>query len=318
MPSQKYKPVILVTGCSSGIGLALAKLLQERTEYRVAITARAKSVATLQNEFQEDDRFWILPLDVTNEAERSQVVQKIHERWGSLDILVNNAGICYRSVLEEMLDKDEHVQMETNYFGPISLIRHVLPKMRQKGRGKIINISSMSGILAMPTMASYSASKYALEGATEALWYETRPFGIDVSLIQPAFVRSKSFERVKFSLRSQISNTMDKPYSDMYKHMSPFISKLMNHGMATPQSIADLVLCVIKTQKPPLWIPASLDAELLYYLRRFLPRRLLQPILYSLLPGSSGWSRRFSRKRRIPNFLVRTWRAVFPSKKEVA
>jgi len=94
---------------------------------------------------------------------------------------------------------DEQLQMQTNYFGPLALIRDLLPSMREKGRGKIINVSSVSGMIAMPTMASYSASKHALKGASEALWYEMKPYGINVSLIQPGFIKSNSFHNVYFS-----------------------------------------------------------------------------------------------------------------------
>ncbi|MFZ3229686.1 MAG: SDR family NAD(P)-dependent oxidoreductase [Pseudobdellovibrio sp.] len=285
-PPRDYKPVILVTGCSSGIGLALASLLYNRTEYRVLVTARIKSLGVLKQKFAETDRFKIMPMDVGI-------------LWGGIDIIVNNAGICYRSVLEEMSYGDELTQLETNYHGPISLIKHNLPYMRKVGRGKIINISSVSGLLAMPTMASYSASKFALEGASEALWYEMKPFGINVSVIQPGFVRSNSFERTKFSVRSEISTQFDKPYTDLYKNMIPFVARAMSWGIATPESIARLVLDVIRTQDPPLWIATAVDSEFFYYLKRFMPRRLLQPFLYSLLPNAATWSARHSKKRTL-------------------
>ena len=290
-PSGDYRPVVLVTGCSSGIGMAIAKKLYEVNRFRVVITSREKSLGVLKNHFSENENFLILDLDVMNEGSRKKLIDAVQERWGRIDILINNAGICYRSVLEEMQDKDEEIQMATNYFGPVSLIRHVLPYMRKNGRGKIINISSVSGMLAMPTMASYSASKFALEGAMEALWYETKPFGINVSLVQPGFVRSKSYERVKFSVRSQISNRLERPYSDMYREMIPFIERLMNWGLVTPEDIANLVYDVIKTKNPPLWVPASIDAEFFYYLKRIFPRRLLMPFFFSLLPNSKNWCR---------------------------
>lgn len=312
-PATSYKPVILITGCSSGIGLATARYLAKHLEYRLVLTAREKSLGVLQTEFQEDDRLMILPLDVADEKSRRQLVQKIFEKWERVDILINNAGICYRSVLEEMLDSDELLQMQTNYLGPVSLIRMLLPKMRKNGQGKIINVSSVSGMLAMPTMASYSASKFALEGAMEALWHEARPFGIDVSLVQPGFVRSKSHERTKFSARSLLSNKEDRPYSDMYNNMIPFVSKMMNYGLATPESIADLIYYVIITESPPLWIPASFDAEFFYYLKRWLPRRLILPFFYWTLPGSETWGTRFTKKRKtswIARFARNTIRSI--------
>lgn len=297
-PEADYKPIVLITGCSSGIGEAIARLFIEKPEYRIVITSREKSLGLLQQNFIESDRVWILPLDVASEESRIQTIQKIYARWGSVDVLINNAGICYRSVLEEMLDRDELIQLQTNYLGPVSLIRLLLPSMRKKGFGKIINISSVSGMLAMPTMASYSASKFALEGAMEALWYEARPFGINVSLVQPGFVRSKSYERVKFSVRSKLSNEINRPYSDVYKYMIPFVGQLMNKGMATPESIAELVYHVVITKGPPLWVPAAFDAEFFYYLKRWFPRRFLMPFFFFVLPGSDLWGKEFSKSRR--------------------
>lgn len=297
-----YRPVVLITGCSSGIGLALADKLYRLDRYRVIITSREKSLGVLKTNFLENENFKIMELDVAEEESRKRLVKGVKDLYGGVDILVNNAGICYRSVLEEMSYDDEKIQLETNYFGPMSLIRHFLPYMRDKGRGKIINISSVSGMLAMPTMASYSASKHALEGASESLWFELKPFGINVSIIQPGFIRSNSFEKTKLSVRSRLSIELNKPYSDLYHSMIPYVEKRMKQGFATSESIADLVLDVIKTKNPPLWIPASLDAEFFGYLKRYFPRRILNRFLYRLLPNSDHWAERFTHRPQL-NFL---------------
>lgn len=289
-----FKPVILVTGASAGIGLAIARLLYSQTQYRVIVTARASSLHRLKEQFAEDERFWIRPLDVTQAEQRQALMQEITETWQGVNILVNNAGISYRAVLEHMTDKDEMLQMATNYLGPVALIRDVLPFMREQGRGKIINVSSVSGMLAMPTMASYSASKYALEGMSEALWYEVKPLGINVSLIQPGFIRSNSFRNVYLTEKSRETSGV---YADYYANMAPFIERLMRLSLIDPRSIAKLVLKVIRTENPPLWIPATLDAMVFYYLRRWIPRRILLPFLFLALPNSRRWSQKFSNRR---------------------
>lgn len=293
-----FKPVILITGCGSGIGLALARLLYNKTEYRVIATARETSLNILRQELQESDRFLIRRLDVTSEEQRVQLIQEVTKLWGGVNVLINNAGISYRAVIEHMTEKDEYLQMATNYLGPMGLIRLVLPDMREKGRGKIINVSSVSGMLAMPTMASYSASKYALEGASEALWYETKPLGISVSLIQPGFINSASFQKVYYSEHSHAGTQGDGPYSDYYKNMAPFIARLMNLSVATPEKIAKLILKVIKTENPPLWVPATFDALVFYYLRRLLPRRMLLQVLFFFLPGARRWAKSYTKKRQ--------------------
>lgn len=143
----KFQPVILVTGCSSGIGLALAELLYGEHRYRVVVTARKGSVASLRKKFQESDRFWVRQLDVTDVAERDALVSEVSQKWQGVNVLVNNAGVSYRAVVEHMNVAEEQDQFEVNYFGPVGLIRALLPHMRSLGRGKIINVSSVSGML---------------------------------------------------------------------------------------------------------------------------------------------------------------------------
>ena len=296
-PSQ-FRPVVLVTGCGSGIGLALASLLHAQRHYRVVVTSRRSSLAVLRKRFIEDERFWIRPLDVTSDPERRALIEEIEAKWGGVNILINNAGISFRSVLEHMNEEEELMQLDVNYLAPMALARLVLPRMRSVGRGKIINVSSVSGMLAMPTMASYSASKHALEGASESLWHEVRPFGIDVSLIQPGFVRSKSFERVHLSERSKESLRSRGTYSDYYSNMTPFIERLMGLSLTTPEMIARKILRVIRTEDPPLFLPATHDAVLFTLLRRLVPRRLLLPLLFRCLPAAARWGEYDSHSRK--------------------
>lgn len=295
---MRYKPVILVTGASSGLGLALAELLYSHPQYRVAITARGFSQKKLRDKFTENENFKVFELDITHEKSRLKCLSAIKETWGDIDILINNAGISYRSVVEHMTENDEQLQMTTNYFGPMALIRDILPSMREKGRGKIINVSSVSGMLAMPTMASYSASKHALEGASEALWYEMKPYGINVSLIQPGFIRSNSFHNVYFSEKSNPEKfDPQSPYSDYYLSMGPFVEKLMKLSLSTPELIARKILYTIQTENPPLWVPVTIDAVIFYYLRKLIPRRWLMPVLFFMLPKSKAWAQEHTLRR---------------------
>lgn len=125
-------------------------------------------------------------------SRRPRCASRLLELWGGVDVLVNNAGISYRAVVEHTDHEDRAHQMDVNFRAPMEMIRHVLPDMRRKRRGKIINVSSVGAMMAMPTMAPYSASKFALEGASESLWYEVRPFGIHVSLVQKSVLQRPS------------------------------------------------------------------------------------------------------------------------------
>lgn len=293
----EFKPVVLVTGCSSGIGLALADLLYKERHYRVIVTARASSLGLLNERFQEDERFWVRKLDVTSEIERNDLIREISKIWQGVNILINNAGVSYRAVVEHMNVSEEQHQFDVNYFGPAGLIRAVLPHMRKLGNGKIINVSSVSGMLAMPTMGSYSASKYALEGLSEALWYEVRPLGINVSLIQPGFVRSKSFLNVVYSAQSGPEHGIEGLYADYYQHMTPFIERLMGFSFTTPASVARRILKTMQTKNPSLWIPATFDAKVFYYLRRFIPRKLLLELLFATLPRVRRWAKKYTNRK---------------------
>lgn len=297
----KYRPVVLITGCSSGLGKALAEMFYSLPEYRVVITARPQSLPELYHQFKQSERFLIRPMDITDELQQKSVMKEILRKWQGVDVLINNAGISYRAVIEHM-DKDAELhQLGTNYLGPMSLIRQVLPRMREKGRGKIINISSVSGMVSMPTMASYSASKHALEGSSEALWYEVRPFGINVSLVQPGFVRSESFQRVYFSKKAKQSHILEGPYSDYYQFMSPFIRRLMNLSPTTPEKIALKILKVIRTPNPPLWVAVTPDAKMFVLLRKILPRGIFHKLMMKFLPGTRVWAQSYSKadKKRL-------------------
>ncbi len=297
---QYFRPVILVTGVSSGIGLALARLLWSNIHYRVVITARKKSLERLAGEvFHNSDRFWLRPLDITSSIERQKLVEEINREWGAVNILVNNAGISYRAVMEHMDDASEFKQMDTNYLGPMALIRLILPGMRRMGRGKIINVSSVSGMLAMPTMGSYSASKYALEGATESLWYELKPLGIGVSLIQLGFINSNSFRNVYLTDASRSCELgTHAAYCDYYESMTPFVEKMMKWSRTTPEQVAGCILRIIKQENPPLRVPVTLDAIAFHFLRRFLPRRFFHNFLFWMLPNSKNWAKKYTNARR--------------------
>lgn len=293
------KPVVLVTGCASGVGLCLAQRLHKISAYRVVVTCRESSLPRLRKLFKKDSqRFWVRPLDVAKGEERARLVSEINQNWGGVDILINNAGISYRAVVEHMTEMEELKQLRVNYLAPLALMRLVLPYMRGQGRGKIINVSSVSGMLAMPTMSSYSASKHALEGASEALWYEMKPLGIDVTLVQPGFIKSQSFEKVYYTEKSQEAEEGMGPYGDYYRFMSPFIGKMMNRSITTPEQVAQKVIRVIQTENPPLRVPATLDAIVFFYLRRWVPRRIFHPLLFRLLPGAKNWGKSYSKARR--------------------
>lgn len=290
--APERKPVVLLTGASTGLGLALAGRLLA-SSYRVILTARQSSLPRFQIEgITESDRVRIRALDVTQAAQRESVVSEALADWGGVDVLINNAGVAYRAVCEHTTDLDRQEQLNVNYRGPMDLIRLVLPAMRQRRSGRILNVSSVSGMMAMPTMALYSASKFALEGATEALWYEVKPFGIKVTLVQPGFIHSDSFKNTRYTqLSSRAFSDDSNPYQAHYRNMSGFIAKWMQRTRVTPEQVADRIMAALRSDRPPLRLAATYDAHLFAWLRRLMPRSLYHEFLYRRLPGIGEWGK---------------------------
>lgn len=293
---------VLITGASTGIGLAIARALT-KTDYRVFLTARQSSLPRFEtHELRESEHVRIRALDVTSLEQRTAIVEEAERDWGGVDILINNAGITYRTVVEHVTEDEWIAQMDVNFRSPMELIRLVLPGMRQKRAGRVITVSSVGGMMAMPTMAAYSASKFALEGAHESLWYEVRPWGIKVILLQPGFIDSDGFRKVRYTPRSERSqHELADPYHKHYVNMAPFIARLMKSSRATPDSVARVVLKTMQRRNPPLRVPATLDAFAFASLRRILPRSTYHWLLYRMLPKVGAWGPSPRRASALPS-----------------
>ena len=180
MPEQR---VVLVTGASSGVGQSTARLLTERG-YRVLGTSRKAAAGG------DPSGVTMLPLDVRSDDSVAACLSAVSGLVDRIDILVNNAGYELAGALEEFSLDEVKAQFETNFFGVVRMVKAVLPLMRRQKNGQIINVSSLAGLSAIPFLGIYSASKFALEGYTEALRLEVKPFNIRVSQIEPAFLRT--------------------------------------------------------------------------------------------------------------------------------
>lgn len=283
---------ILITGASTGLGLATAKLLHARG-HRLIVTAREQSLDRFaEHPFTATESVMVRALDVTDAEQRERVVSEAEKHWGGIDVLINNAGVAYRAVFEHVTEAERLAQFDVNFRAPMELARLVLPGMRARRRGKILNVSSVGGMMAMPTMSIYSASKFALEGASEALYYEVRPWNISVTLIEPGFINSDGFEKVRFTtLGAAARSTPNSDYHAHYYHMDTFIQRIMRRAWATPESVARTIVRNVEKRRPPLRVPATLDAHLFRALRYLLPQRLYHWVLYHSLPGVRHWAR---------------------------
>ena len=181
-------PIWFITGCSTGFGRELARQVLARG-WRAVITARDKSrVAELLQ--GAEDRALALELDVNDTAQITAAVDAAQQRFGAIDVLVNNAGYGYQSTVEEGVDSEIRQQFDANVFGLFAMTRAVLPGMRARRRGHILNITSVAGLVGFPGSGYYAASKHAVEGWSDSLLAECKPLGIKVTCIEPGPFRT--------------------------------------------------------------------------------------------------------------------------------
>jgi NAD(P)-dependent dehydrogenase (short-subunit alcohol dehydrogenase family) len=249
--------VVLVTGASSGVGQSTARLLSQRG-YRVFGTSRNPAVAP------ELPGVEMLPLDVRADDSVRACLDAVTRIAGRLDILVNNAGYELAGALEETSLDEAKAQFETNFFGVLRMAKAVLPVMRRQKQGQIITISSLSGIAPIPFMGIYSASKFAVEGYTEALRHELKPFGIHVSLIEPGFLHTAMMSH------RQVTTERIAGY-DPWRQRSLDAIRAYEEKGPEAELVAETVLKVAASKAPRLRYLTGRQAKVIAGLRRLLP-----------------------------------------------
>ncbi len=182
---------VLITGASSGIGRATAELFAARG-WQVAATMRSPEKSDLGG---VSDRIKLFKLDVTDQASVDRAVEDVIGACGKIDVVVNNAGYGLMGPFEAQSDAQIRRQFECNVFGVMNVLRAVLPHMRSRQEGRIINVGSAAGRMTLPLYSMYSATKWALEGFSEALWLELRQHNIKVKIIEPGMIKTDFFER---------------------------------------------------------------------------------------------------------------------------
>jgi NAD(P)-dependent dehydrogenase (short-subunit alcohol dehydrogenase family) len=180
------KPVWFITGCSTGFGHELAKHALERG-YRTVVTARNPDKV---KDLAAKGEALVLKLDVTDQGQIDAAIKAAEEKFGRIDVLVNNAGIGYFAAVEESEEDQVRRMFEINVFGLSRMIHAALPGMRKRRNGFIVNFSSVGGLRSFPSVGYYNATKFAVEGLSEALWQEVEPLGIKVMLVEPSGFRT--------------------------------------------------------------------------------------------------------------------------------
>ena len=247
----------LITGCSTGIGRHIAEAALAKG-HRVAVTAR-KREAVADIAAAHPDRTIALALDVTKRDQVNAAVRETERAFGGIDVLVNNAGYGYMAAVEEGEDEEIRALFETNYFGAVAMIQAALPGMRARGRGHVINISSMTGLVANPPNVFYSSTKFALEALTEGLAKEVGPLGLKVTAIEPGAFRTDWASR---SMR-EAQNPID-AYAETVGARKKLIKLAGDKFPGDAARIADAVLMVTERENPPLHLLLGHDVYKAY------------------------------------------------------
>lgn len=266
IPSESGEDVVVITGCSSGIGEATARAFLAEGW---TVHATARDTADLQE--LEQAGCYTTELDVTQNDNARAVVQRIIAESGRIDCLVNNAGIGIYGPVEDLPLRKFHKQFDVNVYGPIRLIRAVLPTMREQHHGTIINVSSYLGRLTIPGSGAYSGSKYALEAISDALRIETNRFDVNVVLVEPGPVRSEFHEKIQDYYPAESSQTPE--YDDIYELIRDG-SLITEDGPLTssPEAVADTIVNAASCTSPnDRYVVGSFARLMLLF--RYLPAR---------------------------------------------
>lgn len=272
-----YGKVVLVTGASSGIGKAIAYALANRG-FRVYGTSRTEKPGTyseiisLRN--KNNGFIRMIQLDVCSEESVKTAVSLVLKEEGTIDILINNAGFGIAGSVEDTTIEEAFNQFNTNFFGVLRMCRNVIPTMRENKNGLIINISSVAGLISIPFQSMYSSSKYAVEALTEALRIEVKPFGINVSMVEPGDTKTGFTEKRIYAAGANKDSAYYMKFEKSIKSMEK--SEINGPG---PDKIVQAVLKIINMKNPPIRITAGFSYKLIVFLKRILPSRFVSYVV---------------------------------------
>ena len=272
MPKSLQRPVVLLTGASSGIGYDVAPLL---VRYGYTVYGAARRVEKIEELASEGVK--ALSMDVTDEASMEAAVQQIIDAEGRIDVLINNAGYGSYGAIEDVPIDEARRQFEVNLFGLARLTQLVLPHMRARGRGRILNISSMAGRITMPLGAWYHATKYALEAFSDALRMEVEEFGIDVVIIEPGGIKTPwgliAADYLEESSRNGVyAAQAQRVAANMRKLYSP------SSSLSEPKVISRTILRALEARRPKTRYLVGFGAKPSVFLHTVLPDRLFDKV----------------------------------------
>jgi NAD(P)-dependent dehydrogenase (short-subunit alcohol dehydrogenase family) len=251
MHGNRNKKVAVVTGSSSGIGFETSLLLAKNGFFTYATMRNLnKSQGIIDLKHKEKLPLEVLQLDVTDDKSVKEAIGKIANERETIDVLVNNAGYALVGPLEELFIQEFKEQFETNVFGVIRVLQEVLPIMRKRRHGTIVNIGSVAGKIGFPLTSAYVSSKFALEGLSESMAYEVEQFGLKVVLIEPGVIKTNFDNNLKIGKKVSTINDLNSPYVDITeKRIAGFKPRFENGS--PPIEVAKVILKAITSKNVP-------------------------------------------------------------------
>jgi len=267
--SSKSK-IVLITGATAGIGRTTALHLARQGHHVIASGRKAGELAKLKAEANEL-KLDTVALDVTSQASITAAYAEIEKLTAGrgIDVLINNAGFGVLGPTSEISEAEMRRQYETNVFGLMNVTRAFLPKMMERRSGRVINVSSVGGRIVLPFFGVYNSTKYAVEGLSDALRYELRPFGVDVVLIEPGVIRT-NFEATAVSGLDAFKTTPYGAAIDKYEQMS----KMADRFASNPIVIAKAISRAVRARRPSARYVAPRSNNFIFVLSTILPTRV--------------------------------------------
>jgi NAD(P)-dependent dehydrogenase (short-subunit alcohol dehydrogenase family) len=251
MDAERKTQTVLITGATEGLGKAAALLLAERG-YRVFAAGRSTEKREKLDVMAREKNLPLesLEMDVCDDHSVQKAVATVHQMAGAIDVLINNAGFVFVGAVEDLRLEDWRRQFETNFFGVIRVTQAVLPQMRERRKGRILMMSSVSGFVTPPTQGAYSASKHAIEALSNALRYELYPFGIHTILIQPGYIVTGIQSTAMEMAQPYQEKFKSGPYANIYASYLGSASSTRAKSKTTPEDCARVMVKAIEARQP--------------------------------------------------------------------
>jgi NAD(P)-dependent dehydrogenase (short-subunit alcohol dehydrogenase family) len=251
MSSERSTQTVLITGATDGLGKAAALLLAARG-YRIFAAGRSpeKRAQLDARARQQKLPLETLEMDVCDDSSVQSAVASVYQKAGAIDVLINNAGFVQVGAVEDLSMPEWRRQFETNFFGVIRVTQAVLPRMRERRKGRILMMSSISGFVTPPTQGAYSASKHAIEALSNALRHELYPFGIHTILIQPGYIMT-NIQSTAMALAQPLQEKFKSgPYARIYASYLESAAATRTQSKTTPEDCARIMLKAMEAPRP--------------------------------------------------------------------